>query len=116
MSDIVRRFVAALLAVLLGACASGSAVVTGTKRPPLDSSQVRLYSEEPSRFEVVGMVNAASDSGWTAQGSQNYAIEELKKQAAKIGANGIVLASPGYLSPYSGATSVSGKAIFVREP
>jgi uncharacterized protein YbjQ (UPF0145 family) len=89
---------------------------------------VRIYLEPPTSFEVIGLVNASSDSGWTEQGSLDYAIEELKKQAAKLGANGVLLVSSGertttvvggygtgyvYAVPVT-AKTVQGRAIFVK--
>jgi len=118
-----------LAVILLFSCASGSHVVTGTARFPIDPTLVKLYIEKPVYYEVIGMVEASSDAGWTAQGSQNYAIEELKKQAAKMGANGILLNATGTKSStmvggYGTGTiwaipveakTVSGVAIFVSE-
>ena len=81
--------------VLLNACASGSYIVTGTVREPIDFSQVKLYIDPPGEYEKIGIVKASSDSGWTEQNSQDYAVEELKRQAAKLGANGILLQTTG---------------------
>jgi hypothetical protein len=117
-----------LFVLSLVACASGSAIVTGTKRTPLDPSQVKLYVEAPANYEVIGIVNASSDAGWTEQDSQDYAVQELKNQAAKLGANGVLLETTGqetsmfvsgsggnvYSIPVTTKT-VSGKAIFVSE-
>jgi hypothetical protein len=115
--------------VAIAACASGSAIVTGTTRAPIASEQVRIYLEPPPNFEVIGLVSASSDAGWTEQGSVDYAIEELKKQAAKLGANGVLLVSSGdktttviggygtgfiYAVPVT-AKTVQGRAIFVKE-
>lgn len=83
-----------LLLIVLG-CASGSAIVTGSKREPIDPQLVKLYLEEPKKYEVIGIVKASSDSGWTTQQDTDYAIAELKKQAAKLGANGVILLSSG---------------------
>jgi uncharacterized protein YbjQ (UPF0145 family) len=67
--------------------------------------------------------------GGREQGSQNYAIEELKKQAAKLGANGVLLTITGektttiiggygtgvlYAVPVT-AQTLSGRAIYVSE-
>ena len=115
------------LAILLVACASGSAIVTGTTRPSTDPESVRLYLEEPQQYKTIGLVEASSDAGWTEQGSQDYALEELKKQAAKLGANGILLTatgnktsavygttSTGMIFAYpTSAKTLNGKAIFV---
>ena len=114
--------------VALAACASGSAIVTGNTRAAIPSEQVKLYLEPPAEFEVIGLVSASSDSGWTEQGSVDYAVEELKNQAAKLGANGVLLVSSGdktttivggygtgllYAIPVT-AKTVQGKAIFVK--
>jgi len=118
----------ALAVLSIAACASGSAIVTGNTRTPIAPEQVRIYLEPPTSFEVIGLVNASSDSGWTEQGSLDYAIEELKKQAAKLGANGVLLVSSGertttvvggygtgyvYAVPVT-AKTVQGRAIFVK--
>ena len=79
-------------------------------------------------LEVIGIVNSSSDMGWTEQGSQDYAVREIKYQAAKLGANGVILESTGekrktslvgydtgFLYPISvTAKTVSGKAIYVQ--
>jgi hypothetical protein len=119
-----------LTALAIAACASGSAIVTGNRRPPVAPEQVTLYLESPAEFEVIGLVNASSDAGWTQQGSLDYAIRELKKQAAMLGANGVLIVATGETTstmilgqgtgsahsvPVSGKT-VQGKAIFVKKP
>ena len=117
----------ALPVLAIAACVSGSAIVTGTTRPPIAPEQVKTYLEPPAEFEVIGLVNASSDAGWTEQGSLDYAIKELKKQVAKLGANGVLIMSSGettstivsgqgksaYASPVT-AKTVQGKAIFVK--
>jgi hypothetical protein len=118
----------ALVVFVLVACASGTAIVTGNTRAPIALELVKIYLDPPNEFEVIGLVNASSDAGWTDQGSQDYAIEELKKQAAKLGANGVLLVASGektttvvggygtghfYSIPVT-AKTVQGRAIFVK--
>lgn len=116
-----------LILLALGACASGSSIVTGTMRSPISPVQVAIYLELPTEFEVVGLVNASSDAGWTEQGSVDYAIQELKEQAAKLGANGVLLVSSGERTTITYVASgsvlvpvpvtvktVQGRAIFVE--
>jgi len=90
-----KRFKSALLLALLATlagCASGSALVTGQARPPVeDHTSISILTEMPGDAELIAIVKASSDSGWTQQGSLNYAVDELKKQAAKVGANAVVL-------------------------
>ena len=100
-----------IAAFAVAACASGSVVVTGTKRPAIAPSLVQLYSKPPADYEVVGIVKASSEMGFTEQGSTDYAVEELKKQAAAIGANGLLITAVGGRSLVS---TVAGEAIYVR--
>ncbi len=119
-----------LIAVLMiSSCASGSYILTGQKRDPIDATLVKLYTEPPQQYEVIAIVNASSDSGWTQQGDMDYAVAEIKEQAAKLGANGIILIGTGETSSTavktyrsgaihtvsSTAQTVSGKAIYVTK-
>lgn len=124
--SIKTALVCSLLLNLAG-CATGSAIVVGQAREPIAPNTVKLYLEAPENYEMIGIVKASSDAGWTEQDSVNYAVEELKNQAAKLGANGVFLETSGektsmiiggqgtnYLHaiPVSEQT-VAGKAIFV---
>lgn len=104
----MKRLIAIALLMTITACAAGSGIVTGQKRPPTDPKQVKLLLQPPQNHEVVGMVESRSIGGFTDQDKQNYALEELKKQAASIGANAIVLTG-------SGAESATGGS-FIKQP
>lgn len=83
--------VLALPALLFG-CASGSHVVTGQQMPELEVDQVTVFDQAPTfAYEVVGTVYASSDNGFTEASRKEKATLELKEQAAKIGANGVIL-------------------------
>ena len=114
---------------LLLSCASGSYILTGQKRDPINPSLVKLYTSPPNKYEVIGIINASSDSGWTQQGDMDYAVTELKDQAALLGANGILLTGTGestsssvgaynngvVYSSSSTAQTITGQAIYVME-
>ena len=126
MKHIYIMFVAIFL---LSSCASGSYILTGQKRDPINSLLVKLYTAPPKKYEVIGIVNASSSSGWTQQGDMDYAVSELKEQAAKIGANGVLLTSTGestsstvgaysngvVYSSSSTSQTITGQAIYVTE-
>ena len=127
--DRLKVIIVVLALSLINACASGSSIVTGTTRAAIDFNQVNLYVDEPDKYETIAIVKASSDAGWTEQGSQDYAIEELKRQAAKLGANGVLITATGkntsaiigsnangttYLIPVSEQT-ITGKAIYVSK-
>lgn len=114
-----------LISFIISSCASGTALVTGVQRPATSPESVILYTEPPVNYEVIGIVTASSDSGWTDQGSLEYALKEIKKQAAKIGANGILLENVSqstsggvyYYGVYfpSSSQNLTGKAIYIPE-
>lgn len=129
MNQYSKIIVCCLSALFLIGCATGSVVLVGTARPSTDPQSVKLYLKEPKKYDAIGLVEASSDSGFTNQGSQNYAVAELKKQAAKIGANGVLLTTTGTQTSTtaggygtgtiwvasSDAKVVKGTAIFVNE-
>jgi hypothetical protein len=126
---ISMKYIFLFAILLLVGCASGSSIVVGEAREAIDSNQVELYLEISETYEIIGIVTASSDAGWTEQDSVDYAVEELKNQAAKIGANGVLIESTGsqtstavggYGSGYTYAVpvtakSVTGKAIYVTQ-
>ncbi|MBL8421816.1 MAG: hypothetical protein JNK92_14425 [Dechloromonas sp.] len=116
-----RRFPTIALAVvssiLLSACAS-SAIVVGKIRPAIAPEQVKLYLSPPKKYEEVALLESSSRGSFavTEQGKMNKVVELLKEEAAKIGANGILLRSSGNESGGSvnvgtgTATAVGGTA------
>jgi hypothetical protein len=130
----MKRITAVLVSVFLFGCASGTVSLTNPPKNSIDVAQVKIYREAPETYEVIGIVEAYSDAGPTKETIQNNALKELKKQAAKIGANGIIINSVneeqvsysvpttgGLYGPGGGANlsgsktgiAVSGEAIYV---
>lgn len=90
---ISRVFICALGALALSACAS-SYVLVGQRRPPIAPESVKIYLHPPeAHYEEVALLDTSSKGGFgfTAQGKTNVVIERLKKEAAQLGANGILL-------------------------
>jgi hypothetical protein len=78
---------------LLEACASSGPVMLGQVRPAISPDQVRIYWSPPATFEPIADLNASSHSVFKPGGQQamDKVIAELKVEAAKLGANGLML-------------------------
>ena len=105
----MRPIIVLLAFFCLMSCASGSSIVVGESRPPIeDWKSVKITNEMPEGAETIAFVKASSDAGWTKQGSTNYAVEELKRQAAKVGANMVVIGAPTTQTGVAGIPSYGG--------
>ena len=95
----IKSAIGVLVFLAIAGCAEGTAVITGQQRPAISPTQVQLYVEPPETpYEVIALVNASSGNGWTDQQSIDYAVDELKNQAAAVGANGSFWVSPAQRS------------------
>ena len=81
----------------LAGCATTSHVITGKPRAPIDPSQVTLYSSAPPKYEEIAVIEASSRSSFSFgdQQKMDAVIERLKKEAASLGANGVLLQRTG---------------------
>src|ERR1700753_758569 len=104
-----------LAAVLLAACAS-SHVMLGKARPPISPDQVQIYTHPPTvPYEEIARLETSSQGSFsfTAQGKTDAVIKRLKDEAAKLGANGVLLEgigdqASGSIGTGGGSTSYSG--------
>ena len=88
-----------LIMLAVAGCTRGNVLITGTKRTPIQPTEVTIYLEPPrGDYEIIGLVSAESEAGWTWDDALNNAVGELKEQAAKIGANGVILGDAGMKS------------------
>jgi hypothetical protein len=87
---------AGLAAAVLTACVS-SHIMVGKARAPISPDQVQIYLHPPSKYDEIAVLDTSSRDSFavTAQGKTNKVIERLKDEAAKLGANGILLQGVG---------------------
>lgn len=79
-------------AFLLQACASSSHVMVGQPRAPISPDQVRVYLEPPPHYEQIAALDASSGGFFGSdQSKMDTAMAKLKAEAAKVGANGVLL-------------------------
>ena len=97
-------------AVSLAGCVSTNATMLGDAPAgaPVEASQVRIYrtaDQVPSRYREVALLNSAGDSMMTNEAKMH---ESMKRQAAKLGADGIILDS---MSEPTAATKVAAAVL-----
>jgi hypothetical protein len=94
--QILRAAVLGAATVLLTSCAS-SHVLVGTPRPPISPDQVTLYTQPPPKYEQIARLNSSSSGSFSfgAQAKTDAVIARMKKEAAKLGANGVLLQGIG---------------------
>jgi hypothetical protein len=106
----MKNSLVVLLLIVTG-CVSGSHLATGNYRPPTDAAMIQVYQTAPTNSVTLGNVSAFSLNGLTWQQAQDSAVRRLKREAAKLGANGIVVT--GKEDNYYSGSQISGVAIFV---
>ena len=87
----------AVLGVLLAlaGCASTSKVMLGQARAPVDPASVQIYSTPPAGSVEIAQLESASAVGFGTQGQTDAAVMRLKREAAALGANGVILMGVG---------------------
>jgi hypothetical protein len=86
-----------ILAALLG-CATTRVVMVGPARPPISPDRVQVFLQPPAvPYRQIANLTASSRGALTlTSGAKiNKVIERLKSEAAKLGANGILLHGVG---------------------
>ena len=80
------------------ACYPVSHVIIGDTQAPTDYTNVKIYNDYPDTYEKIAIIEASSDLAFkdfsiefTHQQKTNKALDRIKKEAAALGANGIVL-------------------------
>jgi hypothetical protein len=93
----MRKVPAFIAIAALSGCAT-SHVMVGHARPPISPDQVQIYLHPPAnKYVEIALLNTSSRGAFaiTAQGKTNVVMERLKAEAAKLGANGILLEGVG---------------------
>ena len=83
------------LALAASGCASTSKVMLGQARAPVDPASVQIYSTPPAGAVEIAQLESSSAVGFGTQGQTDAAIARLKREAAALGANGVILMGVG---------------------
>jgi len=100
-----------LVALALAACAT-SHVMIGQARPPISPEEVQVYTRPPTvPYEEIARLQTSSSGSFsfTAQGKTDAVIKRLKTEAAKLGANGVLL--EGMSDRASGSIGIHGRPL-----
>jgi hypothetical protein len=117
----IRSATMTLAALALTACAT-SHVMIGQARPPISPEEVQVYTRPPTvPYDEIAKLQTSSGGSFsfTAQSKTDAVIKRLKTEAAKLGANGVLLegmgdrqsgsiGTGGGTESYSGRSAVGG--------
>lgn len=104
----VFRSTVVLALVALAGCASTSKVMLGPARPPIPAEAVRVYVDPPVRFQEIARLEADSAIGFGTPGQTDSAIATLRREAAALGANGLLLLGVDTVRPPVGVSLGTG--------
>ena len=96
-SSITTVLTAAVAVLLLAGCAT-SHVMLGKARPPISPDEVQIYDRPPpGPYQEIARLDTSSQGSFsfTAQAKTDAVIKRLKTEAAKLGANGVLLQGIG---------------------
>ncbi|MBU6509101.1 MAG: hypothetical protein KGQ73_02830 [Gammaproteobacteria bacterium] len=83
-----------ILSMLLTGCfffhQGHQTIITGIVRPKIDDDDVRFFLSPPARYEVIAIITAQAHQ-MTRNNRINDMLDEFRKGAAGVGANGVLL-------------------------
>jgi uncharacterized protein YbjQ (UPF0145 family) len=96
----------AFACLLVSGCRT-SHIIVGQTRPPTNPDDVKIYRQPPKKFEEIAIIESDSVGkvGFSAQGHMDAALSRMRERAAKLGANGVILAGYGTVGSVTVGTS-----------
>jgi len=131
-NSLVFAIATSVICLIVASCATGSGIRTGRVLSPTSPETIRVLTKHPNNYETIGLVEASTEEGLfeSGSGAGQRALEELKSQAADLGATAIVLKDYGGDSSSdfvidadtdlgvitnSERKRISGEAIYIRK-
>ena len=97
MHQMIKKFVILIVMFFIG-CVPVSHVIVGDTREPIQPSNVEIYLDYPEQYEKIALIDAGSNFAFKDpailfdwQSKMDKATERLRIEAAKLGANGIMI-------------------------
>ena len=92
MKTLLRVSSVGLFVGLLVSVAAASTLMVGQARPPISPDRVNVYMEPPRKFDRIAIIRKGSGAwAFSDQTQVEEAVAKIKIEAAKVGANGILL-------------------------
>ena len=92
MKHLLHSGAAILIASLISGCATHVTMI-GPARPPISPAAVRIYQNPPRHYQQIAIINSSAGTTWLFpdRDSPDQAIADLRREAAALGANGVLL-------------------------
>ena len=97
MHKMIKNLVILIVIFFIG-CVPVSHIIVGDQREPINPSNVEIYLDYPEQYEKIALIDAGSNFAFKDpailfdwQSKMDKATERLKIEAAKLGANGVLI-------------------------
>ena len=100
----LRPLIPAILLLALAACTSVSHTMISDPRPPIAVEQVRVYLQPPAtRYVEIALLDATTgEFTYGAQNRDDALMLKLRTEAARLGANGVLIQNRGQVPSNGG--------------
>lgn len=98
MKQLTIFIISAIAALGLAGCAvtNDKSVLVGQVRSPTNPDQVKLYLKPPAKYDNIAIISSDSAHDFMSkQALADLTMKNFKEQAARVGANGILLEGVG---------------------
>jgi len=107
MKRLANLIAVVLATTIITGCAvtNETSLLVGQARPATTPDKVKLYTKPPAKYEEIALVSAdAAHDFMTKQALMEKSVALIKEQAAKVGANGVLIENLGDF--YTGSSGV----------
>ncbi|WP_058569917.1 hypothetical protein ACN3VN_03615 [Xylella fastidiosa] len=91
MTMSLRFVIVTFFALALVGCAITSKVMLGPAHEPIEPALVSIYPNLPANAVQIAQLESISGSEFGSQSQRDALIAQFKREAAKLGANGLIL-------------------------
>ena len=92
----MRALTAVIISLFISGCTitDSASIVTGQTKSATNPEAIKIYRQAPAEYQEIGIVYSSAGHDFRSDsGLLDSAIDALKAEAAKLGANGIILSN-----------------------